>query len=75
MKQRSVYINGNIHTLDRRKRVQAFAVDNGIITETGSSGGLRVLARRGYTVIDLKGKCVIPYGDRFERQVRHSRHD
>ncbi|MEE9555026.1 MAG: amidohydrolase [candidate division Zixibacteria bacterium] len=60
MKRKSIFINGTIYTFQKKNRIEALAAENGVITEVGSNAELKSLARRGYKVIDLKGKCVIP---------------
>ena len=57
--KKTVFINGDFLTL-RQKTARAIAVVDGIITEIGANAKLKPLTRRGYELIDLKGKCVVP---------------
>ena len=60
MKRKTVFFNGNIYTHGGKNKFEALAVEDGVITELGSDTDLRPLARRGYTLINLSGSCVIP---------------
>jgi len=58
--RKTIFINGNIYTLKKKNRVQALAVENGVIAGMGSNTDISPLSRRGYIIINLKGRCVIP---------------
>ncbi len=60
MNKKTVFINGKFYTPGKKNHIEALAVENGVITETGSNVKLKPLAKRGYKVIDLKKRCVIP---------------
>lgn len=56
-----VYFNGNITTLDSAgARVAAVAVKDGKILRTGNTDDMKKLAGKGASLVDLKGKCVVP---------------
>jgi predicted amidohydrolase YtcJ len=56
-----VLINGNIITQDPQKpRASALAIGDGLIIATGDDKEIRALAGKHSTVIDLRGRTVIP---------------
>jgi predicted amidohydrolase YtcJ len=56
-----VLFNGRISTVDARgSTVQAVAIRDGRIVVTGRSGPIRALAKRSTTVVNLKGRRVLP---------------
>lgn len=60
MSKKTVFINGKFYTPKKKNHIEALAVENGVITETGNNVNLKPLAKRGYKVIDLKKRCVVP---------------
>jgi len=58
---KTVFVNGNVYTLDRRlPKVQALIVEGGKIIFAGKSGDAKKLKRRGDEIFDLRGYTVIP---------------
>lgn len=58
---KSIFVNGNIHTLDRRlPKAQALVAEDGKIIFAGNSKEARKLKKRGDEIFDLKGYTVIP---------------
>ena len=61
MKDKKVFFNGDfLVSRTLRRRCQAIAVEDGIITELGSNAQLTHLRRRGYKSFDLKRRFVVP---------------
>ncbi len=61
MKIKSIFINGDFLTFDKKTdHCQALAVEDGIITDIGSNLEIKPLTRRGYSVYDLKKKLAVP---------------
>ncbi len=61
MDNNKIFINGRFHTCDfATDGTQAIAVENGIITQAGDNTTIKPLAQRGFDVIDLKNKRVLP---------------
>jgi predicted amidohydrolase YtcJ len=61
MPEKTIFINGQFHTFDRNTHgAQALAVEDGIIIDAGANTHIRPLGRRGYKVIDLKKRTVVP---------------
>ena len=61
MANRKIFINGQFHNLEPGSKViQAIAVEDGEIIDTGSNVKIKPLGRRGFEVYDLKKRCVIP---------------
>jgi predicted amidohydrolase YtcJ len=56
-----VFINGQIITLDNQERtVTTLAVEAGLIAALGSAADVQPYIDRGFRVIDLEGKALIP---------------
>ncbi len=60
MANKTLFLNGDFYSYDNENTIQAIASDNGIITAMGSNTDLRPLKRRGYELVDLKKKFVVP---------------
>lgn len=60
MSNKTIFINGRIYTSRSKRPAQAIAVEDGIIREIGTKTQIKPLARRGFKIVDLKGKTVIP---------------
>lgn len=61
MSQKTVFVNATIYSMDRKSAgARAIAVEDGKITAIGGNAEIKPLAKRGFTVIDLKKKTVIP---------------
>lgn len=59
--KRIIFVNGMFRTLERgTDGAQAVAVTNGVVTEIGSNMHIRPLSRRGFDVVDLGNRSVIP---------------
>jgi predicted amidohydrolase YtcJ len=58
---KSIFLNGNIYTLDRKTpKVTALVIENGNVAFAGSSQEAKKLKARGDAVFDLKNQTVIP---------------
>ena len=56
----TAFINGNIITIDGDKICQAFYVEHGIFKAVGTNEEILCLSKPSDTVVDLKGKTVVP---------------
>jgi predicted amidohydrolase YtcJ len=54
------FINGNIITLDGDKLCEGFYVENGVFKAVGTNEEILNLSKQDETVVDLKGKTVVP---------------
>jgi len=55
-----IFVNGNVLTMHRPRRVGAVAVANGRIVATGDEGDLRSRANSSTQLIDLEGRTLVP---------------
>ena len=56
-----ILLNGNIITMDRADSiVQAVAVKDGLVLQTGATDAIRALAGSNTKIVDLRGKTVTP---------------
>jgi predicted amidohydrolase YtcJ len=56
-----IFINGDLHTYNQlRKHAEAIAVEDGRIIDVGGNARMRLYAKRGFSIVDLRGQCVIP---------------
>ena len=61
MADRKIFINGDfLVSRSFRRRCQAVAVEDGIITGIGSNAQMAPLKRRGYKAVNLKKRFVVP---------------
>ena len=61
MNAKTIFINGIFHTLHgRTDGAEAVAVENGVIIEIGSNRNIKPLVRRGFEIVDLGKRPVIP---------------
>jgi hypothetical protein len=61
MTVKRVFVNGRFYTFDSHlPNTEAVATENGSITEIGGSSTLRSLGRKGFELVDLEGRTVIP---------------
>ena len=61
MSAQSIFINGNIHTMDARTpHAEAVAVRDDRILAVGSNQAMRDLLAPGGRVVDLGGRTVVP---------------
>jgi len=61
MKERLALTNGNVITMETEGyRAQALAVENGRVVATGGNSEIQSFIDRGWPVLDLKGKTVLP---------------
>lgn len=57
----TILLNGNIITMDRADSiVQAVAVKDGLVLQTGATDAIRALAGSNTKIVDLRGKTVTP---------------
>lgn len=56
----TIFINGNVITLDKNKKAEAFKIENGIFSAVGSNAEIKKLAACDEEIIDLNGKTVVP---------------
>jgi len=61
MGEKIVYINGKFYTFDRKTAgVQAIAVEDRLVIDAGTNVRIKPLSKRGFSVVDLKGRTAIP---------------
>jgi predicted amidohydrolase YtcJ len=61
MKDRKIFINGDFFSLHApRRRIQAIAVEDGVITDIGPNTRIAHLWRRGFKKHDLRKKFAVP---------------
>jgi len=58
--KKKIFINGRIYTPGKRGFIEAIAVEDGTIVDLGSNTKIKPLGKRGYEVVDLKKKTVLP---------------
>jgi len=56
----TIFKNGNIITIDKQCKAEAFSVRDGIFYAVGSNEDICALAEENEAVIDLNGKTVVP---------------
>ncbi len=57
----TIYINGKVYTQDEKQSIaDAFVVEDGQLVQVGSRADAELYKRRGYPVVDLGGKMVLP---------------
>jgi predicted amidohydrolase YtcJ len=61
MIHKTIFINGRFHTGNpKTEGAQAIVVEDGCITQVGDNVSVKPLAQKGYEVVDLRKKCVVP---------------
>lgn len=60
MKDKKIFINGDFFLPHNSRRIQAMAVEDGVITDIGPNARISHLWRRGYKRYDLKKKFALP---------------